>query len=79
MPKNGTRARGRSGSPRSCPRCRDAEAAGDEDAVDAAEHALGPVALDLLGLDPADDDAASMGDAGVVERLVDRLVGVAGA
>ena len=53
-----------------------AETAGDQDAVQPAEHALRPFAFDLLRLDPADDDAGLRGDAGVVERLVDRLVGV---
>ena len=33
-----------------------AEPARDQDAVDAAQHALGPLALDFLRLDPADDD-----------------------
>src|SRR5262249_17731913 len=53
-----------------------AEAARHQDAVDAAQAALGPLALDLLRLDAADDDPAVQRDAGVVERLVDRLVGV---
>ena len=35
-----------------------------------------PSLLDLLGLDLADEHPAAVGDAGVVERLVDRLVGV---
>ena len=52
------------------------EAAGHQDAVQAAQHALGPFALDLLRLDLADHDARVQGDAGVIERFVDRLVGV---
>ena len=56
-----------------------AEAAGHEDAVVAGEQPLGPFALDLLALDAADADLGAVGDAGVVERFVDRLVGVAGA
>ena len=42
-----------------------------------AQDRLGPSALDLLGLDPHDQDAGTVGDPRVVERLVDRLVGVA--
>ena len=53
-----------------------AEAARHQDAVDAAQHALGPLALDFLGLDLADQYPTARGNAGVVERLVDRLVGV---
>ena len=53
-----------------------AEAARHENAIDAAQHALGPLALDLLRLDPAHHDARGQGDAGVVERFVDRFVGV---
>ena len=41
-----------------------------------AEQPLGALALDLLGLDPARRGPGPCGDAGVVERLVDRLVGV---
>ena len=36
-----------------------------------------PFALDRLAVDPLDADLGPMGHAGVVEGLVDRLVGVA--
>ena len=55
-----------------------AEPARDEDAVDARRGSRSaPSPLDLLGLDPLDDHPGPVGDPGVVERLVDRLVGVA--
>ena len=54
-----------------------AEAAGHQHAVVAGQQPLGPFALDLLALDPLDADLRPVGDAGMVERLVDRLVGVA--
>ena len=76
--RTGCRARGRSGSPRSCPRCRACRtrrAPGCRRRP--ASSALGPSPLDLLGLDPAHAHPGAVGDAGVVERLVDRLVGVA--
>src|SRR5262249_1927042 len=53
-----------------------AEAAWHHHAVDAAQHALGAVALDLLRLDAPDRHPARQGDAGVIERFVDRFVRV---
>ena len=52
------------------------EAAGHQDAVQAAQHALGPFAFDLLRLDLAEDDVGVVGDAGMIEGLVNRFVGV---
>src|SRR5262249_21458347 len=52
------------------------EAAGDEDAVQPAERAFRAFAFDLFRLDFAHDDAGVQGDAGVIQRLIDRLVGV---
>ena len=72
------RSSGRSGSPRSCPRsraCRTRRARGCRRRRPAAPRR--PRVLDLLGLDPHDQHPRPVGDAGVVERLVDRLVGVA--
>ena len=54
-----------------------AEPARHEHAVDAGQQPFGPFALDRLAVDPLDADLGPMGDAGVVEGLVDRLVGVA--
>ena len=42
-----------------------------------AKSASAPPAVDLLGLDAHDQHPRPVGDARVVERLVDRLVGVA--
>ena len=54
------------------------EPARDEQAVDARQGTPRPVSTsDVLGLDPTDDHAGPVGDPGVVERLVDRLVRVA--
>src|SRR5438105_2558356 len=53
-----------------------AETARNQDAVDAAQHALDALTLDVLGLDLADQHARIEGDARVVERLVHRFVGV---
>src|SRR5262249_54122004 len=52
------------------------ETAGDENAVQAAQHTLGSFAFDLLRLDFANSDARVLRDAGMVERFVNRLVGV---
>ena len=54
-----------------------AETAGHEDAIDAGKQPLRPVAFDRFAVDPLDVDLRPMMHAGVVERLVDRLVGVA--
>ena len=40
-------------------------------------RASAPRLLDLFGLDPHDQHPCPMGDPGVVQRLVDRLVGIA--
>ena len=53
-----------------------AEPAGDHDAVEVAEAALGEQALDLLGLDPVDLDLRAVVEAAVLERLDHRQVGV---
>ena len=53
-----------------------AEPAGDDDAVEVAQPALGQQALDLLGLDPLDLDLGAVVEAAVLERLDHRQVGV---
>ncbi len=53
-----------------------AEAARNQDAVHAAQDAIRPLALDLLRLHLAHRHPALQGDAGVVQRFVDRFVGV---
>ena len=53
-----------------------AEAAGHQNAVVAGEQPLGPLALDLFALNAADADLRVVVNAGVVDRFVDRLVGV---
>ena len=53
-----------------------AEPAGDHDAVELAEPALGEQALHLLGLDPLDLHLAAVVEAAVLERLGHRQVGV---
>src|SRR5690606_17983542 len=55
----------------------DAEAAGDEHAVDAVELALGALGgLAVVALDPADVDAGVVGEPAGAQRLGDRQVGV---
>ena len=53
-----------------------AEAAGDEDSVVAAEQAFGAFGFEVFALNAADADLGAVADAGVVERFVDRFVGV---
>ena len=53
-----------------------AEAAGDHDAVEVAQAALGQQALDVLGLDPVDLDLGAVVEAAVLEGLDHREVGV---
>ena len=53
-----------------------AEAAGDHDAVEVGQAAGGQQPLDLLGLDPVDLDLGAVVEAGVLEALDDRQVGV---
>ncbi len=53
-----------------------AESAGDENAVVAGQEPLGSFPLDGLAEHPPDPHLGAVVDAGVVERLVDRLVGV---
>src|SRR5213593_4023183 len=53
-----------------------AEAAGHQDAVDARELSVGPVALDVLGIHPLHVHARLVRDAAVRERLDEALVGV---
>ena len=53
-----------------------AETAGDEDAVELLEFGEPALRLEILGVDANDVDAASVGDARVAERFVDRFVGV---
>ena len=52
------------------------EAAGDDDAVDLLQPALGQQALDVLGLDPVDLDPGAVGVAAVAQGLDHRQVGV---
>ena len=54
-----------------------AEAAGHDETVEAGEQSLGPFALDVLALDRLHPNLRAVGDAAVVERLVDALVGIA--
>ena len=54
-----------------------AEPARHEDAVHAGQQSFGPFALDGLAVDPLDADLRPVMHAGMVEGLVDRLVGVA--
>ena len=76
--RTGSAASGRSGSPRSCPRCRACRTRRARGCRRRPPRiASAPRPLDLLGLDPRTSDARPVGDPGVVERLVDRLVGVA--
>ena len=71
------RSRARSGSPRSSPRCpRSPNPPGDQDAFDAAQVPLHPVALDVLGLDPPHAHLRARSRCPRGQRLVDRLVGV---
>ena len=53
-----------------------AEAAGHEDAVDAFEIGRRVLALEDLALDPVEIDLDLVGDAAVMQRLDQRLVGV---
>ena len=53
-----------------------AEPAGDHDAVEVAQAALGEQALDVLGLDPVDLDVGAVVEAAVLQRLDHRQVGV---
>src|SRR5688572_30489054 len=53
-----------------------AKAAGDEDPVVAGEQRPRAFALDLFALDSANADLALVVNAGMIEGLVDRLVGV---
>ena len=53
-----------------------AEAAGHQDAVVAGQQPLGPFGFDVLAANAADADLGAVGDAGVIERFVDRFVGV---
>ena len=53
-----------------------AEPAGDHDAVEVAQAAVGEQALDVLGLDPVDLDLGAVVEAAVLERLDHRQVGV---
>ena len=50
--------------------------AGDHDAVEVAETALGEQTLDILGLDPVDLHVGPVMEAAVLERLDHREVGV---
>ena len=54
-----------------------AETAGHQNAVHAGEQPFGPFALDRLAVDALDADLRPIVHAGMVERFVDRLVGVA--
>ena len=53
-----------------------AEPAGDDHPVEVAQPAGGQQTLDLLGLDPVDLDLGTVVEAGVLEALDDREVGV---
>src|SRR5437868_5700036 len=53
-----------------------AKTAGDQQAIDAAQHPFGPFALDVFALNFAHDHIRRQRDAGVGKRLVDRLVGI---
>ena len=53
-----------------------AEAAGHEEAVVAGKEPLGAFGFDVFAADAADANLGPMGDAGVVERFVNRFVGV---
>ena len=53
-----------------------AEAAGHQDAVVAGQQPLGPFRFDILALNAADADLRPVGDAGMIERFVNRLVRV---
>ena len=53
-----------------------AEAAGDEDGVEVRQQRLGPLLLDLLGVDVLELDLALVVETAVDERLVERLVRV---
>ena len=54
-----------------------AESARHQQAVEAGQQPFGPFAFDQFAVNPLDADLGLMGDAGVVEGFVDRLVGVA--
>ena len=53
-----------------------AEAARHQDAVVAGQQPLRPFGFDVLAVNAADADLRAVGDAGVIERFVDRLVRV---
>ena len=53
-----------------------AEAAGDDDAVEVAQAAVGEQPVDLLGLDPLDLDLGAVVEAAVAQGLDHRQVGV---
>src|SRR5581483_6238559 len=52
------------------------EAAGNQDTVHAAQDALGAFAFNFLGLDLANDYARCLGNAGMIEGLINGFVGV---
>ena len=54
-----------------------AEPAGHQHPVVAGQQPLGPFLFDRFALNPLDANLGPIGDAGVVEGFVDRLVGVA--
>ena len=53
-----------------------AEPAGNQKPIDAGEKPLRPLAFDELAVKPLDAELGPIGDAAVIEGLVDRLVGV---
>ena len=53
-----------------------AEAAGNQDAVDPFEPLEGVAVLERVGLDPFEVDLDRVGDAAVMERFDQRLIGV---
>ncbi len=78
MPKNGmprSRAKRIASTLPSMPRS--PKPPGTSNAVEAGQQPLGPFVLDRFALNALDANLGPMGDAGVVERLVDRFVGVA--
>ena len=54
-----------------------AEAAGDQNAVDARQERVGVLRLEFFGLNPLHDHAGRMGEAGMIEGFVDRFVRIA--